>query len=125
MSEPNATLSDGDVVRAFYDAYSDQAPERFAAIVANDYIDYGHQPPGRGPQGARDDFDHAAKAGGAIRYEIDALVDDGDGRVAAVWSAHLPGTDEPFKGLGLYRVRDHLLAETHNAIVGALPKQFR
>lgn len=90
MSTATSTLSDGDLVRAFYDAYSDQAPERFAAIVAEDYIDYGHEPPGRGPKGARDDFDQAAKAAGAIRYEIDALVDDGDGRVAAVWTAHIP-----------------------------------
>jgi hypothetical protein len=66
MSEPTATLSDGDVVGAFYDAYTDQAPERFAAIVAEDYIDYEHEPPGRGPHGTRDDFDHAAKAAGAI-----------------------------------------------------------
>jgi ketosteroid isomerase-like protein len=125
MSEPNATLSDGDLVRAFYDAYSDQAPDRFAALVAEDYTDYGHTPPGRGPQGARDDFDHATKTAGAIRYEIDALVDDGDGRVAAVWTGHLPGGDEPFKGLGLYRVRDHLITETHNALVGPVPKQFQ
>jgi hypothetical protein len=125
MSEPNPTLSDGDVVRAFFDAYSDQVPERFAAIVAEDYIDYGHEPPGRGPQGARDDFDGAAKAVGAIRYEIDALVDDDDGRIAAVWKAHLPATGELFRGLGLCRVRDHLLAETHHAIVGPLPKQFQ
>ena len=125
MSEPTPALSDGDLVRAFYDAYSDQAPERFAAIVAEDYIDYGHEPPGRGPQGARDDFDGATKAVGAIRYEIDALVDDGDGRVAAVWTAHLPRTGELFRGLGLYRIRDLLLAETHHAVVGPVPEQFR
>jgi ketosteroid isomerase-like protein len=124
MSKSTPTLSDGDLVRAFYDAYSDQAPERFSAIVAEDYMDYGHTPPGRGPQGARDDFNRAAQAGGAIRYEIDALVDDGDGRVAAVWTAHMPGSAEPFRGLGLYRVRSHLLAETHNALVGPIPKQF-
>ena len=125
MSEPTPTLSDADLVRAFFDAYSDQAPERFAAIVAEDYIDYGHEPPGRGAQGARDDFHGAAKAVGAIRCEIDALVDDGDGRVAAVWTAHLPRTGELSRGLGLYRVRDHLLAEPHHAVVGPLRKQFR
>jgi len=125
MSEPTPTLSDGDLVRAFFDAYSDQAPERFAAIVAADYIDYGHEPTGRGPQGARDDFEGAAKAVGAIRYEIDALGDDGDNRVAAVWTAHLPHTGELFRGLGLSRVRDHLSAETHHTLVGPLPKQFR
>jgi ketosteroid isomerase-like protein len=125
MSEPTPTLSDGDVVRAFFDAYSDQAPDRFAGIVAEDYIDYGHEPRGRGPQGARDDFDGPTKGAGAIRYEIDALVDDGDGRVAAVWTGHLPGTKEQFRGLGLYRVREHRLAETHHALLGALPKQFQ
>jgi hypothetical protein len=125
MSEPDPTPSDGDVVRAFFGAYTDQTPERFAAVVAEDYIDYGHEPPGRGPQGARDDYDGAMKSVGAIRYEIDALVDDGDGRVAAVWTAQLPGTDEPFRGLGLYWVRDHLLAETHHAIVGPIPRLFQ
>ncbi len=125
MSGSNSAMSDGDVVRAFFDAYSDRTPERFATIVAEDYIDYGHEPPGRGPQGARDDFEGAAKALGAIRYEIDALVDDEDGRVAAVWKAHLPTTGELFSGLGLYRVRDHLLAETRHAVVGPLPKQFQ
>jgi ketosteroid isomerase-like protein len=125
MSETDSTLSDGDVVRAFFDAYSDQAPERFEAIVAQDYIDYGHEPPGRGPQGARDDFAAAAKTAGAIRYEIDALVDGGDGRVAAVWTAQLPGSDEQFRGLGLYRVRDNLLAETHHALLGPLPRLFQ
>jgi hypothetical protein len=125
MSEPNPTLSDEDVVRAFFDAYTDQAPQRFEAIIAGDYLDYGHEPPGRGLQGACDDYDGSMKMVGAIRYEIDALVDDGDGRVAAVWTAQLPGTDEPFKWLGLYRIRDHLLAETHHAVVGPIPKLFQ
>jgi ketosteroid isomerase-like protein len=117
------TRSGRDLVRAFYDAYSDQAPERVAAIVAKDYVDYGHEPPVRGAKSARNDFDHAPKMVGAIRYEIAALVDDGDGRVAAGRTAHLRGTE--FKGLGLYRVHGHLLAETPNAVVGPLPKQLR
>jgi ketosteroid isomerase-like protein len=122
MSQTNPTLSDGDVVRAFFDAYSDQAPERFAGVVAEDYLDFGHEPPGRGPQVARDDYDAATKTVGAIRYEIDALVEDGDGGVAVVWTAQLPGSHEPFRGLGLYRVRNHLLAATHHAVVGPIPK---
>ena len=43
-----------EAVRAYFSAYSEGHPERFDEMVSQDYLDYGHTPPGRGPQGARD-----------------------------------------------------------------------
>jgi hypothetical protein len=124
VNATDATPSDEDVVRAFFDAYNDQAPEHFDGIVGDDYTDYGHEPPGRGAQGARDDF-HGAEEVGPIHYEIDALVADGDGHVAAAWTGHLPDVDEPIRGLSLYRVHHHRLAETRHAFIGPAPVPSR
>ena len=74
-----AQLKPEDVVRKFFDCYTNGRPEDFDRVVAPDYVDYGHTPPGRGPDGARDDYENAVKqAGGVIRYTIDGLVVDGD-----------------------------------------------
>jgi SnoaL-like domain len=113
-------MTSEDVVRAFFAAYSEGRPERFDELVSQEYLDYGHTPPGRGPQGARDDYEHALKiAGGVISYEIDGLVAR-DGTVAAAWTGHLPnGLD--YHGLSLYLVVDGLLAETRHVIIGQPP----
>ena len=54
-------LSPEDVVRKFFDCYTNGRPEDFDEVVAPDYLDYGHTPPGRGPGGARDDYENAVK----------------------------------------------------------------
>jgi hypothetical protein len=80
-------LSPEDVVRKFFDCYTNGRPEDFDEVVAPDYLDYGHTPPGRGPGGARDDYQNAVKqAGAVIGYTIDALISDGE-MVAVVWTA--------------------------------------
>jgi hypothetical protein len=104
-------MSAEEVVRAFFDCYTSGRPEDFDQVVAADYVDYGHTPPGHGPGGARDDYEHAiGLAGGVIRYEIDALVTDGDGggdgggggdTVAAVWTGTMPNGSQ-YRGLSLY-----------------------
>ena len=92
-----------DAVRAFFAAYSQGQPERFDGIVSPDYVDYGHEPPGHGPQGARDDYEHAVQiAGGVIPSDIDALVARDD-TVAVVWTGHLPSGSD-YHGLSLFRV---------------------
>jgi hypothetical protein len=113
-------LTPEEVTRAFFDAYSLGRPERFDEIVSADYVDYGHMPPGHGPQGARDDYEQAIqRAGGVISYDIDALVARDD-TVAAAWTGHLPnGAD--YRGLSLYRIVDGRVTETRHAIIGALP----
>jgi hypothetical protein len=109
-----------DVVRAYFAAYSEGHPERFDEIVSSDYLDYGHTPPGRGPQGARDDYEHAVGiGGGVIPYEIDALVASGDA-VCVVWTGHAPKGEE-FRGLSLYRVTDGLVSEARHTPIGPPP----
>jgi SnoaL-like domain len=117
----NTQLSPEEVVRKFFDCYTNGHPEQFDEVVANDYTDYGHSPPGRGPDGARDDYQNAVKRVGAvIQYVIDALVVDGD-MVAAAWTGTLPGGPEVGKGLSLYRTSGGLLRSTRHNIIGSTP----
>ena len=113
-------MSPEEAVRKFYDCYTNGRPEDFGECVAPDYTDYGHTPPGVGPDGARADYEHAVKlAGGNIHYAIDALVSDGD-IVAAAWTGTLPnGAD--YKGLSLYRAAGGLLRSTRHAPIGSRP----
>jgi ketosteroid isomerase-like protein len=116
----SAQLSPEGAVRKFFDSYTNGRPEDFDECVAPDYVDYGHEPPGIGPAGARDDYENAVKlAGGLITYTIDALVADGD-MVAAVWTGTLP-SGATFKGLSLYRVTNGLLRSTRHAVIGDIP----
>ena len=109
-----------EAVRAYFAAYSEGRPEQFDEIVSADYVDYGHTPPGIGPQGARDDYDNAVElAGGDIAYDIDALVTRDD-TVAAVWTGHLPNGSE-YRGLSLYRVVDGRITDVRHALIGDLP----
>ena len=113
-------MSPEEAVRAFFDCYSDGRPEDFDTVVGPDYVDYGHTPPGRGPGGARDDYEHAVKlASGLISYAIDALVVDGD-VVAAAWTGTLPSGSE-MRGLSVYRVSDGLIRSTRHALIGERP----
>jgi hypothetical protein len=113
-------LSSEEVVRRFFDCYTNGRPEDFDRIVAPDYADFGHTPPGQGPGGARDDYDNAVMiVGGVTRYVIDALVTDGD-VVAAAWTGTMPSGAE-FKGLGLYQASGGLLRSTRHALIGDLP----
>ena len=114
----SAQLSPEDVVRKFFDCYTNGRPEDFDEVVAPDYVDYGHTPPGRGPDGARDDYDNAVETAGAvIRYTIDGLLVDGD-MVAADWTGTLPSGEEVGRGLSLYRTSGGLLRSTRHALIG-------
>jgi SnoaL-like domain len=113
-------MSPEQAVRFFFECYTNGRPGDFDECVAPDYVDYGHQPPGTGPDGARDDYENAVKlAGGLIRYTIDALVADGD-MVAAAWSGALPNGAE-MKGLSLYRATGGMLRSTRHALIGDMP----
>ena len=116
----SAPLSPEEVVRKFFDCYTSGRPDDFDQVVAPDYADYGHTPPGRGPGRARDDYQNAVKQVGAvIRYTIDALVADGD-MVAADWTGTLP-SGATLRGLSLYRVTGGLLQSTRHAVIGDIP----
>ena len=109
-----------EAVRKFFDCYTNGRPEDFDQCVGPDYVDYGHEPPGIGPAGARADYENAVRlAGGPITYTIDALVADGD-MVAAVWAGTLP-SGATFNGLSLYRVAGGLLRSTRQTVIGDLP----
>ena len=117
----SAQSSHEDVVRRFFDCYTNGHPGDSDEVVAPDYIDYGHTPPGRGTGGARDDYEHAVnKSGAVIRYTIDALVAGGD-MVAAAWTRTLPSGEEIGKGLSLYRTSGGLLRSTRHALIGSTP----
>jgi hypothetical protein len=116
----SAVTSPEQAVREFFDCYTNGRPEDFDQCVAPDYVDYGHEPPGIGPDGARDDYENAIKqVGGRITYTIDALVPDGD-MVAAAWTGTLPSAAE-MKGLSLYRVTGGLLRSTRHTLIGDIP----
>jgi ketosteroid isomerase-like protein len=115
----SAALSPEQVVRKFFECYTNGDPEEFDQVVAPDYTDYGHTPPGRGPDGARDDYENAVRqAGAVIRYQIDALVTDGD-TVAAAWTGTMPGGAQIGKGLSLYQTSGGLLRSTRHALIAS------
>jgi SnoaL-like domain len=116
----SAQLSPEDVVRRFFDCYSNGRPEDFDEVVAPDYLDYGHTPPGHGPAGARADYQNAVEqVGGVIPYTIDALVVDGD-MVAAAWTGTLPG-GQKVRGVSLYRTTGGLLRSTRHSFFKDTP----
>jgi hypothetical protein len=109
-----------EAVRKFFDCYTNGRPQDFDECVAPDYVDYGHEPPGIGPDGARSDYENAIKlVGGLIHYTIDALVSDGD-TVAAAWTGALPSGAE-MRGLSLYQATGGLLRWTRHALIGDIP----
>jgi hypothetical protein len=113
-------LSSEEVVRKFFDCYTNGSPEDFDECVAPDYVDYGHEPPGIGPDGARADYENAVRiGGGVITYTIDALVADAD-TVAAGWTGTLP-SGATFQGLSLFRVTGGLLRSTRHTLIGDVP----
>jgi hypothetical protein len=116
----SAPMSPEQAVRKFFDCYTNGRPEDFDQCVAPDYVDYGHEPPGIGPDGARADYEHAVKlVGGVPRYAIDALVVDGD-MVAVAWTGTLP-SDATMRGLSLYNAAGGLLRSTQHTLIGDLP----
>ena len=109
-----------EAVRAYFDAYSQGHPEQFDEIVTPDYVDYGHSPPGHGPEGARDDYEQAVQlTGGVTPYDIDALVANDD-TVTAAWTGH-PAKGSDFRGVSLFRVANGRVSEIRHAFIGAPP----
>ena len=109
-----------ETIRAFYHAFNDAQPERFAALISDSYVDNGHQPPGRGPLGARADYESALRKFGHIDYVINGVVASGE-NVAAAWTG-LSVHGEEFSGLSLYRVVGGQIVETSNTTIGQLPR---
>jgi predicted ester cyclase len=113
------------VVRRFYEeVFNQHREEVIAEIISPDYVDYGHNPPGRGPDGALDDYRGVQAVSDDARYDIDDLVAAGE-TVAVRWTGHLTHTGpiagvEPtgkqltLAGMSFYKVRSGQIVETRN-----------
>jgi steroid delta-isomerase-like uncharacterized protein len=113
-----------NVVQRFYDAYNNKSEAILNEVIADDYVDYGHQPPGRGVQGAKSDHQEIARAFADARFDVDEMF-GADDRVAVRWTLHatntgpfagLPPTQKKIevRGMSLYRLRDGKIRETRN-----------
>jgi len=85
-----------NVVQRFYDAYNNKREAILNEVIADNYVDYGHQPPGRGLQGARSDHQDIARAFEDARFDIDEMF-GADDRVVVRWTLHATNTG-PFCG---------------------------
>jgi steroid delta-isomerase-like uncharacterized protein len=113
-----------NVVQRFYDAYNNKREAILNEVIADNYVDYGHQPPGRGLQGARSDHQDIARAFEDARFDIDEMF-GADDRVVVRWTLHATNTG-PFagisptqkkvevRGISLYRLHDGKITETRN-----------
>lgn len=74
------------VVQRFYEEVFNQGQEEVIdEIISPDYVDYGHEPPGRGLEGAKQDYRGATSVFSNTHYMIDELIATGD-RVIARWT---------------------------------------
>jgi steroid delta-isomerase-like uncharacterized protein len=113
-----------NVVQRFYDAYNTKREAILNEVIAEDYVDYGHQPPGRGVQGAKSDHQDISRGFADAHFDIDEMFGTED-RVAVRWTVHGTHTG-PFaglsptqkkievRGMSLYRLRDGKITETRN-----------
>jgi steroid delta-isomerase-like uncharacterized protein len=112
------------IVRRFFDAFNLKDEKIIDEVISNDYVDYGHQPPGRGPSGAKDDYREFVGGFDDARFEIDDLVISGDQAVAR-WTCSgthtgdfigIPATRKKvsIQGISMYRIRDGKIVETRN-----------
>jgi len=115
-----------DAVRRFYDAYNKKDDAILNDVIADDYVDYGQEPPGRGIQGAKNNQQAVARAFKDARFDIDEMV-GADDRAFVRWTLNATHTG-PFAGLSptqkkvavqgmsLYRLRDGKITETRNMV---------
>ena len=121
MEKSQANLN---AVQRFYEAYNKKNEAILSEVIADDYVDYGHEPPGRGVQGAKSDHQDVARAFADARFDIDEMFGSDD-RVVVRWTLHATHTG-PFaglsptqkkatvRGISLYRLRGGKITETRN-----------
>lgn len=135
IEEDNKTI-----VRRFYEEVFNQGREEVIdEIISPDYLDYGHEPPGEGPEGAKQDYRSATSVFSNTHYTLDELIATGD-RVIAQWTgtyvhsgdfAGIPATGKSVSltGISIYRIANGQIRETRNAVnwlgllqqLGAIP----
>jgi steroid delta-isomerase-like uncharacterized protein len=120
-----ANLENEKVVRRFYDAFNKKDPGIIKEVISTEYVDFGHQPSGRGVQGALDDYQAITKSIGDIVFNIDEMISVDD-RVIVQWSSNgkhtgeflgIPATQKSINlvGMSIYRLRDGKILETRNS----------
>jgi steroid delta-isomerase-like uncharacterized protein len=115
-----------NAVQRFYDAYNKKNEAILSEVIADDYVDYGHEPPGRGVQGAKSDYQEFTRAFADARFDIDEMFGSDD-RVVVRWTLHATNTGPweraglsptqkkaAVRGISLYRLRDGKITETRN-----------
>lgn len=115
------------VVRRYYEEVFNQGREEVIdEIISPDYMDYGHEPPGKGPEGAKQDYRGATSVFTNTHYTIDETIATGD-RVIVRWTgkyvhsgdfAGIKATGKPVSltGMSIYRVANGQIQETRNAV---------
>ena len=113
-----------NAVQRFYDAYNKKNEAILSEVIADNYVDYGHEPPGRGLQGAKSDHQEFGRAFEDARFDIDEMFGSDD-RVVVRWTVHgtqtgpfagIPPTQKKIavRGISLYRLLDGKITETRN-----------
>jgi predicted ester cyclase len=115
------------VVERYYEEVYNQGKEDVLdEIISPDYMDYGHNPPGRGIEGAKADFRGGAAYFGEGHFTLDEVLSMGD-RVVVRWTGNMTHTGDfmgvpasgkkvSLTGMSLYRVADGKILETRNAV---------
>ncbi|MGL5924255.1 ester cyclase [Chroococcidiopsis sp.] len=113
------------IYRYFEEVYNQAREEVIDEIVAPSYIDYGHNPPGRGTEGAKQDLRGLLTAFSDLQFTIDDLIAEGN-KVVARWTGNVTHSGEfvgvpatgkrvTMTGISIYRLEDKQLIETRNA----------
>ena len=121
-----ANLENEKVVRRFYEVFNKKDPNIIKEVISDDYVDYGMQPPGRGVQGALNNFEGLFKSFGDLNFNIEEIISVDD-RVIARWSGsakHIgeflgfPATQKTIQmtGMSFYKIRNGKIVETRNAV---------
>lgn len=115
------------IVRRFYEEVYNQGREDVLdEIISPDYLDYGHNPPGRGIEGAKADFRSGQGIFSNVHFVIGDLIALGD-QVVVRWTGNLTHTGEfmgvaptgktiDLTGISIYQLADGKLTETRNAV---------
>lgn len=115
------------IVRRFYEEVFNRGREEVIdEIISPDYIDYGHEPPGRGTEGAKQDFRGATSVFSNTYYTIDEMIATGD-CVIVRWTGQYihsgefagvapTGKSVSLTGISIYRVANGQIQETRNAV---------
>lgn len=115
------------IIRRFYEEVYNQGREDVLdEIISSDYLDYGHNPPGRGIDGAKADFRSGQGIFGNVHFTHHNLIALGD-QVVVRWTGSLTHTGKfmgvaptgktiDLTGISIYRLANGKLTETRNAV---------